>query len=253
MCDTIFAEFDVAYDRRQICRRLEQEKFTIKVVEVHAAEQDSVLREQFRQTMRPPRLGGAFSSYHFVFLDETHSKTKDAIRRKGTSPRGQVIAFRAPFNRGGYSYSGIGAMALEGMIAGIVYDETVDADAVLNFIEFEVLPLMGRFPQPRSVLVLDNARPHCKTRIEQLCDAAGVIVIWLSPYSYDFNPIENAFKDTKQMLKSRFGLTEAEADFPHPDRLLFCLMHCFTPTIACNHLAHCHIEVTDEARAWACR
>ena len=226
MCDEILDEFNVAYTRHQIQRCLIQQRgFSVKAVEIHAKEQDPIIRSQFRHLMRPQRLGGAFSAEHCVFMDETHCNSKDAERRFGTSLVGEDIEIRSPFNRGGYSNSGISAMGVEGMLSALVYDQTVDADTVIHFLQHELLPLMNPYPQPRSVLILDNAKPHCKVQIELLCQHKGVIVLWLPTYSYDFNPIENAFSEVKALLRRRFGLTEAQANFPHPARLLFCLLN----------------------------
>ena len=121
------------------------------------------------------------------------------------------------------------------------------------FLETSLFPLMNPYPQPRSVLILDNASPHSKVRIEQVCDAVGVIVIWLPPYSYDFNPIELAFKNTKCLLKNRHGLSDIQVDAPNPQRLLECLLDSVTSNDVCNFFRRCHIEVSQEVRAWACR
>ena len=139
------------------------------------------------------------------------------------------------------------------MFAGKTYNQTVGGDEVLDFLEFDLLPLMSPFPQPRSVLILDNASPHSKVRIEQLCTIKGVIVLWLPPYSYDKNPIELAFHNTKSLLKRRYGLNDIEVNVVNPQRLLECLLDSVTPDDACNFFRRCHIEVSPEVREWANR
>jgi transposase len=245
MCNVIFNEFNVAYTPSQVTRRLiEQERWTRTKVEIHAHEQDEILRRQYLQVVRSPRLGGQFSSEQMIFIDETHSKLKDWLRLYGSSPQGSTSLIQSAFKSGNYSYSAVGAMSVEGTIAGKVFDENVDANAIVDFIEFDLLPLCNPFPAPRSVLILDNARPHSKARIEQLCSAQGVIVLWLPPYSYDLNPIEPAFHSTKALIKKKYGLLEPDINSPNPQRLLECLLESIHPEQACNFFRHSHVEVS---------
>lgn len=52
--------------------------------------------------------------------------------------------------------------------------------------------------RPNSTLVMDNARFHRKRDIERLARAAGHHVLFLPPYSPDFNPIEEDFAVMKK-------------------------------------------------------
>lgn len=254
MCDVLFQQFRVSYTQQQIQRRLiNQHGHSIKKVEVHAKEQDAQLRDQYQHMMRPPRLGGSFTAPQIVFVDESHSKMKDRLRLRGTSAPGEVICIESAFCAQNYSNSAIGALSIEGVLSAKTYDETVDADAFENYIEFELLPLCNAFPRPRSALILDNAKTHSKVRLEALCAAQGMVLIWLPPYSYDKNPIEPVFHNTKALLKRRYGLSEADANAPNPRRLLECLLESVTPDQACNFFRNCHIEVSPEAREWANR
>lgn len=73
------------------------------------------------------------------------------------------------------------------------------------------LPLTNPYPGPHSVLVLDNCRIHhsdkvrCLIKEEALCR-----LIFLPPYSPNYNPIEQAFSAIKAYLRRHFddkGLT----------------------------------------------
>jgi transposase len=48
---------------------------------------------------------------------------------------------------------------------------------------------MGEFPGQKSILVMDNAPVHHRGRIAELCDNAGVLLVYLPAYSPDMNPI----------------------------------------------------------------
>ena len=74
------------------------------------------------------------------------------------------------------------------------------------------LPLMGQFPGPNSVLIMDNARVHHGGRVNELCEAANVLLVYLPPYSPDFNPIEKVFSVLKSKLKRQQILTGTDED-----------------------------------------
>jgi transposase len=48
---------------------------------------------------------------------------------------------------------------------------------------------------------MDNASFHHTQRIEQMCYDAGVKLVYLPPYSPDFNPIEEFFAELKAFIK----------------------------------------------------
>ncbi|KAE8221173.1 hypothetical protein CF319_g5423 [Tilletia indica] len=66
---------------------------------------------------------------------------------------------------------------------------------------------MRRFPQERSVLVVDNASVHKGEDVRELLDQAGVHLIYLPPYSPDLNPIEHAFSTLKARLRRQQSAT----------------------------------------------
>ena len=52
-----------------------------------------------------------------------------------------------------------------------------------------------------DVVVMDNLRAHHDPRVEPACTARGVRVIYLPPYSPDFNPIESGWALQKQYVR----------------------------------------------------
>ena len=59
---------------------------------------------------------------------------------------------------------------------------------------------MNRYPQDRSIIVLDNCAIHRVNAIRELVEAQGVLLIFLPPYSPDFNPIEESFSYCKFII-----------------------------------------------------
>jgi transposase len=61
-----------------------------------------------------------------------------------------------------------------------------------------------RWPEPKSVLIMDNTSFHHSERIVQMCLNAGVKLLYLPPYSRDLNPIEEFFAELKTFIKKRW-------------------------------------------------
>ena len=54
---------------------------------------------------------------------------------------------------------------------------------------------------PGDIVVMDNLSSHKGARARALIEAAGARLLFLPPYSPDFNPIENAFAKLKALLR----------------------------------------------------
>ena len=52
-----------------------------------------------------------------------------------------------------------------------------------------------------DVIIMDNLPGHKGPRVRELIEAAGASLLYLPPYSPDFNPIENAFAKLKALLR----------------------------------------------------
>ena len=83
-----------------------------------------------------------------------------------------------------------------------VYHGSFNTERFCLFVE-HLMSKMTAFPGPRSVLVLDNARIHYSQRLRDICEVAGVHLVYLPPYSPDLNPIESSFNELKEWMKSR--------------------------------------------------
>jgi transposase len=98
-----------------------------------------------------------------------------------------------------------------------VFQGTTDSVLFEDFVE-QLLHHCGRWPEPNSVLVMDNASFHRSERIEQMCLDAGVKLLYLPPYSPDLNPIEEFFAELKMFIKKQWHEYE---DNPYQDFKVF--------------------------------
>ncbi|KAF5707244.1 hypothetical protein FMUND_11202 [Fusarium mundagurra] len=78
--------------------------------------------------------------------------------------------------------------------------DVTDAALYKDFIE-QLLHNCGRWSHKKSVLIMDNASFHHNDELEPMCAEAGVKLLYLPPYSPDFNPIEEYFAELKNFIK----------------------------------------------------
>jgi hypothetical protein len=55
------------------------------------------------------------------------------------------------------------------------------------------LPNMNPYPQDKSILILDNCAIHKTRALREIVEGSGQVLVFLPPYSPDFNPIEESF------------------------------------------------------------
>jgi transposase len=60
--------------------------------------------------------------------------------------------------------------------------------------------------------VLDNLTAHRASRIEQVAAECGAGIIWLSPYSPDFSPIEMMWSKIKGYMRAAKARTREELE-----------------------------------------
>ena len=162
-----------------------------------------------------------YASYQLVFVDESGCDKRVGYRRTGWSPRGVTPVQVARFRRG-ERYQILPAYAQDGIVYAKVYEGTTDGSVFEEYIR-ELLLHCGRWPQPKSVLVMDNASFHHTPNIRQMCDDAGVILVYASPYSPDLNPIEEFFAELKAFVKKEWCVWEQDQAMGFAEFLEWCL------------------------------
>ena len=78
-----------------------------------------------------------------------------------------------------------------------VLDGPVNRNAFETYVEKVLAPEL----RPGDIVVMDNLASHKGPRVRILIEAARATLLYLPPYSPDFNPIENAFAKLKALLR----------------------------------------------------
>lgn len=91
-------------------------------------------------------------------------------------------------------------MCVDGMLPIAITTGTYNADAFIAAAEQTIIPHLQPWPQSRSILVLDGASIHKDDRLVTMVNDMGAVVVYLPPYSPEFNPIEKVFALVKRYV-----------------------------------------------------
>ncbi|KAI9148686.1 hypothetical protein HJFPF1_10727 [Paramyrothecium foliicola] len=181
-----------------ITRALQSAEWTHKNTRRIARQRRPELRHFYQYRLKR----GGYKSYHLIFIDESGLDRSIGVRKKGWAPKGITPVQTAHFQRE-ERYQILAAYTQRGIKLSCVYRGTTDTATFLDFVE-QLLHHCGKWPEPESVLVMDNAAIHCSDDIKQMCDRAGVKLEMTAPYTPDTNPIEGYFGQLKAYVKSRW-------------------------------------------------
>ena len=131
-----------------------------------------------------------------LFLDETGASTS-MVRTYGRSACGERCVGSAP---GGHwkTMTGVAAIRLDGLTAAATMAHAMDGDSFLVYLIHALLPTL----RAGDVVVMDNLPGHKLVTVRKLIQSAGAALLYLPPYSPDFNPIEMIWSKVKRLLRT---------------------------------------------------
>jgi transposase len=117
----------------------------------------------------------------------------------------------------------------------------VEGSTTREVFEAYVEQVLAPSLRPGQVVMMDNLSSHKGGRISELIEQRGCELLYLPPYSPDFNPIEEAFAKVKALLR-RFEARTHEALVEAMGRALDAL----TARDARGFFEHCGYQVTGQ-------
>jgi len=166
--------------------------------------------------------------HRLVFQDESGATT-EMTRRYGRAPRGERVAEGTPAGHW-RTLTLLSALSLQGVVAAMTVESPTDGDVFLAYVE----QVLGPRLQPGQVVVMDNLPAHKVEGVRRLIEARGAELLYLPPYSPDFNPIEQAWSKIKQQLRSAKARSLETLESAIRDALAT-----ITPNNAAAWFAHC--------------
>jgi transposase len=137
----------------------------------------------------------ALDPERLVFIDETWASTNMA-RLRGRAPKGERL--RAGIPHGHWrTTTFVAGLRLTGMVAPMVLDGPINGHVFQAYVDQILVPEL----RPGDIVIMDNLGSHKGRGVRAAIEAVGAMLLYLPPYSPDFNPIENAFSKLKALLR----------------------------------------------------
>ena len=175
-----------------IWRALRRHGLTRKVKSLHADERARPdvkrKRRSFRRRVRGIEPG------RLKFVDESGANTAMA-RTHAWSPRGERAVGSAPGKW--ESFTVIAALGLDGAHAPLVIPGSLDAAAFETYVTDVLVPDL----HPGDVVIWDRVPTHQGRAAAAAVRRAGAKLMFLSPYSPDYTPIEKLWSKVKTYLR----------------------------------------------------
>ncbi|MGB8385281.1 MAG: IS630 family transposase [Dermatophilaceae bacterium] len=205
-------------------RFFDRHDITLEKKTAHASEQDrpDILKQREawfanQLDLDPERL---------VFIDETWATTNMA-RKKGRAPKGERLRASVPHGHW-KTTTFVAGLRLTGLMAPMVLDGPINGLWFQAYVDQVLVPTLSR----GDIVIMDNLGSHKGAGVRQAIEASGVKLIYLPPYSPDFNPIEKAFSKLKALLRKA-----AERTVDGLWNRIGELLHALTPSECANFFA----------------
>ena len=179
--------------------------------------------------MRQPTLDPT----RLVFLDETGLNTKLA-RLHGRCRRGERLVASLPHGHW-RTTTFIAGLRAEGLTAPMLLPGALDGFAFRAYVEQVLVPTL----HPGDTVILDNLSVHKGPAVRQAIEAAGATLLFLPPYSPNYNPIEQVFAKLKARLRTAAARTQAALW-----HAVGAALSAFTPAECAHYIAHAGYDST---------
>ena len=127
----------------------------------------------------------------------------------------------------------VAGLRMTGMVAPMVLDAPINGDWFEAYVGQVLVPDLRR----GDVVIMDNLSSHKRIGVPALIEKAGARLLFLPPYSPDFNPIEKAFARLKAMLRKA-----GERTVSGLWALIGKLVDLFQPQECANYFSSCGYE-----------
>ena len=160
-----------------ICQFLHTQNFSRQKMRITATQRDEALRALFASEL------SIYNADMFIFLDETGTDRRDAMRRYAYSFRGRPAVAQKLLVRGHHLFA-IAIMSTVGVLDCQIVDCAVDGDTMNEFVQNCLLPHLMPFDgaNPHSIVILDNGSVYHVDGIADLIQEVGALVMYLPPH-----------------------------------------------------------------------
>jgi transposase len=179
-------------------RAIQRLKWTRKKKIIEASERKEEERQKWRSQTKDTDAG------KFRIIDETGSNLA-LTRLYARARRGKRARGRIPRKRG-KNVTMITDLSLHGLGEAFMIYGAVNGELFEAYIEHIFAPTLTS----GEIVMMDNLSAHKSTKVRQLIEAKGCLLLFLPAYSPDLSPIEEAFSKVKNFLRSIGARTREE-------------------------------------------
>ncbi len=97
----------------------------------------------------------------------------------------------------------VAGLRTSGMMAPMVLDGPINGELFQHYVDQILVPEL----RAGDIVIMDNLGSHKGAGVRAAIEAAGAALLYLPPYSPDFNPIEKAFSKLKAKLRKAAART----------------------------------------------
>jgi transposase len=130
-----------------------------------------------------------------IFLDESGVNT-NLTRRYGRSKGKERVMGSAPVNTP-KTTTILSSVRADGTTIRKFFSGALNGEIFLKYIQENLAPTL----HPGDFVIMDNLRCHKVKGVKEAVESAGAFVMYLPPYSPDFNPIEMMWSKIKAILR----------------------------------------------------
>jgi transposase len=98
----------------------------------------------------------------------------------------------------------IGALSVKGIGATLAIEGAVNGEVFQQYVQRFLCPTLRR----GNIVVMDNVKFHHNRETIRMIEKTGARVVYLPPYSPDFNPIEECISKIKALLRKERPATK---------------------------------------------
>jgi len=155
-------------------------------------------------------------------------------RDRARSPKGERAHGKVPRNRGVVTTI-LGALTLAGLTAVMTVEGATSGDVFTAYVQAVLAPTL----RAGNVVVLDNLGAHKVQEARDAIEAVGARLLFLPPYSPDFNPIEETWSKVKSHLR-----TDEPRTIEGLDRSIAAAVVRVSPSDAAGWIRHAGYQLT---------
>ena len=198
LCELLEEKVQVRVSRATMGRIIQKLNYSVKKT-LYAAEKESEKvqeqRVEFWSKIRDIRVE------NLVFIDESGVNLA-MLRLYARALKGKRARGEKPQKRG-KNVSLIAALSVQELIASVNIYGAVDGVTFEAFIVQKLIPKLWK----DACVVMDNAKIHQGEMVREFIEKAGAKLLYLSPYSPEFSPIENFWSKVKSILRKTAART----------------------------------------------